>query len=121
MNDVYDEIEYEDGTKDFIFNKEKALGLLIFFDVVDVLDYFSEDDCQTYIFGIKTCYVFDNLMGGVSICLDEIEDLYNEWLKHKIYGPIVWIMKKKKLRPVKKIFDEIQELGIWDLNLFDYE
>lgn len=46
---------------------------------------------------------------------DEIQDLYDHWIKDPSWGAAVWCVKKRKEMPQKPVFDAIQKAGIWNL------
>ena len=47
---------------------------------------------------------------------DDLEDLWNYYVKDPVNGPIVWCIIKRKSMPQKPVYDDIQNAGIWDLN-----
>lgn len=128
MNDVYYEYEIN-GEKDYIFFPAKALSILLAKEVVELSTYWWKNEWpekarEGIYLGINCSCVFYEFVYGPdeeTVKMGEIEDLYTEWLKHDIWGPIVFCIKKRKQRPLEDVFNQIQELGIWDLNSFDYE
>lgn len=47
---------------------------------------------------------------------DEIKDLYEHWRKDDCWGPAIWCIKKRQMRPQKPVEKAIREHGVWDLD-----
>jgi hypothetical protein len=47
---------------------------------------------------------------------DEIENLYEHWVKDPSWGSAVWCIKRRNELPQKPVYDMIMEEGIWDLD-----
>lgn len=50
------------------------------------------------------------------VSYNEIESLFDHWLKDPDWGVVMWCIKKRQAKPQPPIFDEIQKGGIWDLS-----
>lgn len=50
-----------------------------------------------------------------NITYHELQDLYEHYKKDPNWGPAIWCIKKRKMKPQKPVEDSIIKLGIWDL------
>ena len=107
-----------------VFHVDRAIGILLANDVLRTNSFCKEDyldDSNTFYFSVPCDYIFGSDWDEEVVLIDEIQFLYEDWCHHDVYGPIVWIMKKRKCKPIQTIYDSIQELGIWDLNYFEFK
>lgn len=51
------------------------------------------------------------------VLYDELQDLYDHYLKDEGWGPAVWCIKKRKMMPQRPVRQAIEKEGIWDLSL----
>lgn len=49
---------------------------------------------------------------------EELEELYQHVIKDPIWGSTVWCIKKRKLKPISEIFNELTENPIWKDELY---
>ena len=47
---------------------------------------------------------------------DEIQDLYDHWIKDRNLGPAVWCCKKRRQMPQAPVRKAIEAAGIWNLS-----
>lgn len=53
------------------------------------------------------------------ITLRELPELFKYWQQDPEWGPIVWCIKKRGMRPLPQISTKINAGGIWNLNELD--
>ena len=118
MKEMDKEVYDEDGD----FNVEYALATLLYNDVLILNSSWWEKDWperakeQTSI-AVFCSDVFAYCCADAeTISYRDIQSVYDHWVKHPIWGPIVFCIKKRKMKPVQSVYDKIQKLGIWDLD-----
>lgn len=52
---------------------------------------------------------------------EDIQDLYDHWIKDQYWGAAIWCIKRRKLMPQKPVADSIKRGGIWDLDSMGLE
>lgn len=50
------------------------------------------------------------------ITYSELKDLYEMWKKDENWGPAVWCIKKRQIKPQPPVEKIIKEAGIWNLD-----
>ena len=89
-----------------------------FHDVVD--NPWPEEACNTFSILANCNDVFAWACSDAEeISYDELEGLYQHYLKDPVWGTAVWCIKKRKLMPQKPVYDAIMKAGIWNLDELD--
>lgn len=105
-----------------IFEPDEAIALLLVEGVLFTNSYWFKKDWpedaqrKTGIFvNCNDLFAWASA-DSTEIDWEEIQDLYDHYLKDPFWGPSVWCCKKEKLMPQKPVADKIREAGIWDLD-----
>lgn len=105
-----------------IFEVEQAVALLLANGVIFLNTHWFEKQWTNKAQKTTGMYVNCNDVfawasaDGEEIFLNEIEDLYNFFIKDPSWGPVIWCIKKRNLMPQKPVYDIIKKEGIWDLD-----
>jgi hypothetical protein len=104
------------------FEEDQALAHLLMNEVVFInsnhwRDDWSEDDRKQISVNVSCNDVFAwGCADGETLPCNQIETLYNMWLKDPAWGPAVWCMIQRKQMPQKPVEKIIRAAGIWDLD-----
>lgn len=111
------------------FDCSTALGILLANDVVFLNDHWWKgntrftdevwppDACKTVSLNVNCSDTFAYASADAEeVSFRELQDLFIHWLKDKEYGSMVWCAKKRNEMPLKPHVDNIQAMGLWDLN-----
>lgn len=120
--DVLWDFKSHDGVEEKVFSDENALALLLMNEVVFLNSYWYKkdwpEDAQKVINVWVNCS--DVFAWGVSdaegIEFNELQDLYEHWIKDIRWGADVWCIKRRKQKPQAPVEKAIREAGVWDLD-----
>ena len=110
-----------DGVESFDFEIDEALAILLIEGHVFVnspwwIKEWPEEARKGFAVLVNCNDVFAWGCADAETCLfSEFEDLFEHYVKDKIWGPSIWCIKKRGILPQKPVFKKIEELGIWDL------
>jgi hypothetical protein len=108
--------------QEVIFEPEKAVAVLLANEIMFLNTHWWEqqwtEKAKKTIALLVICNdVFDWACADAQeIHLDEIQELYDMFIKDPGWGSAVWCMKKRNLMPQKPVYDDIKKEGIWDLD-----
>lgn len=108
--------------KEMIFEENFALAHLLINKVLCMNSNWWEEDWPED--ARKSTYIGVNCSDTFAwACADaermehsELRDVYDHWKKDPMFGPTIWCIKKRKQKPLKQIYDRIEESGIWDMS-----
>jgi len=111
---------------DLYYNKEInenfALAHLLINEIIFINSYwFKEEWNETDKTIIAICVNCNDIFAwgyadAEPLSYDEIENLYEYWVKDPSWGSAVWCIKRRNELPQKPVYDMIMEEGIWDLD-----
>ncbi len=99
--------------EEIYFNKEQAIMVLMNEGVLYINS--APDGIATFYLNCGETFYLD-MEDIEQIPLNEIENLYNMWIRDSGWGPTVWCIQYRKQKPLKLFYDIIQSEGIWNLN-----
>jgi hypothetical protein len=111
---------------DLYYNKEInenfALAHLLINEIIFINSYwFKEEWNETDKTIIAICVNCSDIFAwgcadAEKLPHNEIQNLYEHWIKDPSWGSAVWCMKIRNELPQKPVYDMIMEEGIWDLD-----
>lgn len=109
-----------DGEIKTDFEENDVLALFLSEGVIFINNHwwrkdFTEEQKQLFSINVNVNDVFGPGADAEEIGYNELEDLFNHWVKDKEYGPIVFVAKKRKMLPMKFWCDIINKLGVWNI------
>lgn len=112
---------------EIIFEPEQAVARMLAAGVIFLNNHWWEDQWpeeakKTTSLNVNCNDVFAwGCADGEEVYYNELEDLYDHWLKDPERGPDVWCCKKRKELPQKPVYERIKAAGIWDLDSMGLE
>lgn len=104
------------------FDENLALALLLNNEVVFLNSFWMHKELPELIQKKTIIYVICNDMfawgcsDAEEINHDEIEGLYEHYIKDQIFGAAIWCCKRRNMLPQKPVYNDIRKLGIWDID-----
>lgn len=116
------EMDYQDGTKEMIFEDHLALAALLMAEKVGInSNWFrkdlSESDQKSFTVFVNCSDVFMWGCGDAEdLPYDDLQSLYEMWVKDPAWGTAVWCMQQRKMLPQGPVAKRIRQAGIWDID-----
>jgi hypothetical protein len=107
---------------ELIFENHNALAILLINEVVSINSFWWEkswpNNAKNAIGIFVNCS--DIFAWGSSdaeqLLYNDIQDLYDHYIKDPIFGPAVWCIKKRSQLPQKPVYNDIMKQNIWNLD-----
>lgn len=126
-NLCFPELYYYTDVKDSlhnvtIFDSEIALATFLANDVVFLnenwwKDEWPEDAKATFAVAVNAGDTFAYACADAEdLTYAELEDLWDHFVLDENYGPMVWVCKKRKMKPIKHWCVAINATGIWNID-----
>lgn len=127
-DDVYWEMEWDqerfpDKPKnELIFEPNQALASLLINEVILLNSHWWEEKWNKkeqnkfYISVICSDIFAWGCCDSEEMGYNELQDVYDHWLKDNAWGPAIWCIKKRNELPQKPVYDAIMKAGIWNLD-----
>ena len=102
------------------FDENAALAELLTYDVLILNSYWyehhwTEAERKRIAIGVNLNDIFCYGADAIELDYEDLKSLYDHW-KHDVYcGVAVWAAKKTNMRPLKRIYDVIEEEGKWNM------
>lgn len=112
------------GHFELFFDENLALSILLEKNILILnsnwfYKTWPEDAQKTFAIAVNCSDTFVYASADAQeLFFDELNDLYNHFIIDPTYGPIFWCIKKRKLKPLNKIYEKIKNDGIWDIDEF---
>lgn len=109
------------------FEEQPAIALMLINEVIFLNDHWWEKDWPEKAKQIPSLNVNCNdvfywgCADAEEMMYDEIQDVYDHYIKDPGWGTAVWCIKKRNLMPQKPVYDMIQKEGIWNLDEMNLE
>lgn len=76
-----------------------------------------EDAQQTFAFAVSAGDTFAYACADAEELLySELQDLWEHFVLHETFGPMVWVCKKRKMKPLAIWCKQINATGIWNID-----
>lgn len=104
------------------FTEDVALAALLYNDVLCMnrnwwKKEWPEDAQQTFAFAVSAGDTFAYACADAEELLySELQDLWEHFVLHETFGPMVWVCKKRKMKPLAIWCKQINATGIWNID-----
>ena len=104
------------------FETELALAVLlankvIFLNTHHWMNDWPEDAQKTTALCVNCSDIFAwDCVDAEDITIDQLQALYDMWVRDRSWGPAMWCAKKRNQLPQPPVEHEIRKAGIWDLD-----